>query len=339
MADENRDARGALTGRLVKEGHRFSFFQAVRLIERMRPDAARVGHQGPVAREAIRFRPALNFGFAPSDVESIAEVGEGFEITTTFLGLYGAVSPLPNYFTEQLLEQEEESLLREFVDLFHHRLISLFYRAWEKYRFASGFAPGGRDLVSRRLLGLLAIDPDRLPAGHRVPAIRLLGLAGVLTQVPHSAASIRAAVAEHFEGVPVGLESFIGRWTAVPDDQRARLGAANARLGRDLTVGDRVFDRGCTFRVALGPLGLDDFLSFLPGGPRIQELREIVDLVNGDGLDYEVELSLRAEETPPVRLGVEPARLGWCSWLGKPERSDTRVRFLVKGWFHGGSQS
>ncbi|HEX7901283.1 MAG TPA: type VI secretion system baseplate subunit TssG [Planctomycetota bacterium] len=340
MADENRDARGALTRRLVEEGHRFSFFQAVRLIERLRPDAARVGHQGPVAREAVRFRPALDFSFAAADIASIEETpAGGFEMTTTFLGLYGAVSPLPSYFTEQLLEQDDESLLREFVDLFHHRLISLFYRTWEKYRFAAGFEPGGLDGGSRRLLGLLAVDPERLPAGHRVPAVRLLGLAGPLTQVPRSAGSIRAALAEHLEGVPVDVESFVGRWIGVPDDQRARLGRANARLGRDLTVGDRVFDRGCTFRVALGPLGIDDFLSFLPGGGRVQELREIVDLVNGDGLDYEVELSLRAEETPPVRLGVEPARLGWCSWLGKPERSDNRVRFLVKGWFHGGSQS
>ena len=95
MADENRDARGALTRRLVEEGHRFSFFQAVRLIERLRPDAARVGHQGPVAREAVRFRPALDFSFAPSDIASIEETPDGFAMTITFLGLYGAVSPCP----------------------------------------------------------------------------------------------------------------------------------------------------------------------------------------------------------------------------------------------------
>lgn len=339
MADENRDPRGALIGRLVEEGHRFSFFQAVRIIERSRPDAVRVGHQGPVAREAVRFLPELDFSFAPSDVAGVSEAGGRFEIRTTFLALYGAVSPLPSYFTERLFEQDEESLLREFVDLFHHRLLSLFYRAWEKYRFAAGFDRDGRDAGSRRLLGLLGVDPDRLPSGHQIPAVRLLGFAGLLSQSPRSAASIRAALAEHFEGLPVELESFLGRWMAVPDDQRARLGAANSRLGRDLTVGERVFDRSCAFRVALGPLGLDDFLSFLPGGRRVAELREIVDLVNGDALDYEIELSLREEETPPLRLGVEPARLGWCSWIGRPERSDTKVRFLLKGWLHGGSQS
>jgi type VI secretion system protein ImpH len=343
VADENRGARGALIDRLVGEGHRFSFVQAVRLLERLHPEAVRIGHQGPVAKEAVRLRPILDMNFAPSDVagiEAVAEAGAPpkFEVSTTFLSLYGAVSPLPSYFTEQILEQDEESLLREFVDLFHHRLLSLFYRGWEKYRFAAGFEGGGLDSGSRRFLGLLAVDPDRLPAGHRIPAVRLLGFAGILTQGPHSAASVRAVLAEHFEGLPVDLQTCVGRWIPVPDDQRARLGLANARLGRDLTLGERVFDRSCTFRVAVGPLGLADFLDFLPGGPRLQELRELVDLVNGDGLDYDIELSLRKEETPPVRLGVAPARLGWCSWLGRPERSEPRVRTLVKGWIHGRSQ-
>lgn len=340
MADENRSAGGALIRRLTAKGHRYSFFQAVRLLERLHPEAARIGRQGPVAKEVVRLRPVLDMAFAASDVKSIVELpreGEGpaFEITTTFLGLYGAVSPLPTYFTEQLLDQDEESLLREFIDLFHHRLLSLFYRAWEKYRFAAGFEPGGRDAGSRRLLGLLGVDPDRLPAGHRIPALRLLGLAGLLTQVPRSAASLRAALAEHFAGLPVEVHSFVGRWIPVPPDQRQRLGVDNSRLGRDTTLGDRVFDRSCTFRVALGPLGLRDFLEFLPGGPQAEELREIVDLVNGDGLDYDIQLTLSKEETPPLRLGVEPARLGWCTWLGRPADGETRVRFLVKGWIHG----
>lgn len=340
MADENRRAGGALIDRLVRQGHRFSFVQAVRLIEGLHPDAARVGHQGPVQKEAVRFRPVLDLSFAASDVAGVTRVSRDgqppkYEIATTFLALYGAVSPLPSYFTEQILDQDEESLLREFVDLFHHRLISLFYRAWEKYRFAAGFAADGRDAGSRRLLGLLAVDPDRLPPGHRVPAVRLLGFAGLLTQAPRSAASVQALLAEHFEGVPVELQVGVGRWIPVPPDQRARLGAANARLGADLSLGERVFDRGGTFRVAVGPLGLGAFLDFLPGAPRLTELRELVDLVNGDGLDYDIELSLRREEVPALRLGVEPGRLGRTTWLGAPPEAAPRVRFLVKGWLHG----
>ena len=325
---------------LLREGFRFSFFQAVRLLQHAAPGASPVGYQGPVEREAVRFRPVLDLAFAPSDVSAVRRVPgpDGvprFEVATTFLSLYGAVSPLPSYFTEELLAQDEESLQQEFLDLFHHRAISLFYRVWEKYRYTSRFAPDGSDYFSSRFQMLLGLD--RLPAGHHASAVRLLGLAGLLTQVPRSSATLRALLSDYFDGVPVEVESCVGRWLPIPEDQRNRLAGVNTTLGRDLSLGGRVYDRSCTFRISLGPLGLADFMAFLPCGDRMPELRELADLMNGDGLDYEVELRLRTEEVPPLQLSGPSARLGWSSWLGSLGPADSRIRFLVKGWFHGRS--
>jgi type VI secretion system protein ImpH len=325
---------------LRKQGHRYSFFQAVRLIQASFPDAPRVGHQGPVEAEALRFRPTLDFAFAASDVAGIQESPRSngvprLELLTTFLGLYGTQSPLPTYFTETLFEADEESLTRGFLDLFHHRLLSLFYRAWEKYRYDVQFEPGGKDALSKQLLTLLSLDPESIPADHRVPAVRLLGLAGLITQIPHSAASLNGMLNEFFAGLPFEVEPCVGRWLPVPADQRNRLARMNTTLGGDLVLGERIFDRACTFRVAAGPLPFDEFRGFLPCGERIAELRELVDAVNGDGLDYEIELRLRKEEVPPLQLSGPTARLGWSSWLGQQDGMDTRVRFLVKGWFHG----
>jgi type VI secretion system protein ImpH len=325
---------------LRKQGYRYSFFQAVRLIQASFPDAPRVGHQGPVESEALRFCPTLDFSFAASDVAGVregarADGGPRLEMLTTFLGLYGTQSPLPTHFTEGLFEADEESLTRGFLDLFHHRLLSLFYRAWEKYRYDVQFDPGGKDLLSKRLLTLLSLDPDGMPADHRVPAIRFLGLAGLITQVPHSAASLNGMLNEFFVGLPFEVEPCVGRWLPVPADQRNRLARMNTTLGSDLVLGEQVFDRACTFRVAAGPLSFDDYMGFLPCGERLPELRELVDAVNGDGLDYEIELRLRRDEVPPLQLSAPTARLGWSSWLGQRDGMDTRVRFLVKGWLHG----
>ncbi len=338
MADADRGPDHPLIRALLREGFRFSFFQTVRLLQHASPGAAPVGHQGPVEQEAIRFRPVLDLAFATSDVGRVtADARDGgpprYEVATTFLSVYGAVSPLPTYFTEELMAQEDESLQKEFIDLFHHRAISLFYRVWEKYRYTARFSPDGSDYFSRRFAMLLGID--RLPPGHRVGAVRLLGMAGLLTQVPRSASSLRSLISDYFEGIPVRIDSWVGRWLPIPEEQRNRLALSNTRLGRDLSLGERVYDRSCTFRVALGPLPLEDFMAFLPCGDRMPELRELTDLVNGDGLDYEVELRLREEEIPPLQLSGPTARLGWSSWLGSKGGADSRVRFLVKGWLHG----
>lgn len=340
MADSAGRADHPLKTALQKEGFRFSFFQAVRLLQQVRPEAPRIGFQGPPAQESVRLRPSLNLGFATSDVASIKEVPgpngtSRYEITTNFLSLYGSVSPLPIYYTEDLLAQEDDSLQREFLDLFHHRLLSFFYRAWEKYRFAIQFSGGTDDYYSRRLLALLGIDPETRSPDSPVPAFRYLGLAGLLTQIPHSAESLRALLGDYFGDIPVRVESCVGRNIPIPADQLNRLGLENCSLGKNLSLGERVYDRACTFRVALGPLELEDFLSFLPPGKGTAQLHELVDHFNGDGLDYEVEISIRREAIPPLQLSGRTALLGWSTWLGQREGSESRVRFLVKGWFHG----
>lgn len=340
MADQDRGPDHSLIAALLREGFRFSFFQAVRLLQHSVPGAAPVGHQGPVDKEAVRFRPVLDLAFASSDVAKVTRGSGGdgqprYDVATTFLSIYGAVSPLPTYFTEELLAQDDDSLQREFLDLFHHRAISLFYRVWEKYRYTSRFSPDGSDYFSKRFQMLLGLD--RLPENHRVGRVRLLGLAGLLTQVPRSASSLRSVISDYFEDVPVRVDSCVGRWLPIPEDQRNRLALTNTRLGRDLSLGERVFDRSCTFRIALGPMPLEEYMAFLPCGDRMPELRELTDLMNGDGLDYEVELRLREEEVPPLQLSGPSARLGWSTWLGRRDGTDSKIRFLVKGWLHGRS--
>jgi type VI secretion system protein ImpH len=338
VADQDRRPDHPLIAALLKEGYRFSFFQAVRLLQLGVAGSVPVGHQGPISREVVRFTPVLDLAFASSDVAKVsARPGSDglprYDVETTFLSIYGAVSPLPTYFTEELLGQEEESLQKEFLDLFHHRAISLFYRVWEKYRYTSRFSADGSDYFSSRFRMLLGID--RLPEGHHVGAVRLLGLAGLITQVPRSAASLCNLVSDYFEGVPVQVESFVGRWLPIPEDQHNRLAISNTRLGKDLSLGDRVYDRSATFRVSMGPLPLEEYMAFLPCGDKMPELRELTDLMNGDGLDYEVELRLKEDEVPPLQLCGPTARLGWSSWLGRRDGMDSKIRFLVKGWLHG----
>ena len=164
MGTENRTTDTPVVVEQVERVRRYSFFQLVHLIEQALDPEARIGKKGPADKEVIRFRPEASLGFASSDVAEIEEESfrEGsprrFQVTTTFMGLYGTTSPLPIFYTEEILWKErDEDPLRKFFDIFHHRLISLFYSSWLKYRYYIQFKKEGKDDFSSRMLGLIGM--------------------------------------------------------------------------------------------------------------------------------------------------------------------------------------
>lgn len=335
--------RHPLLDSLLAEPRRYSFAQAVRLLHALFPNAPKIGHQGPPDDEAVRLRGTLTLSFASADISTVTETERPdgslrYEISTTFLSVYGPNSPLPSYYTEDLIEQEEHGdsqLLCRFLDLFHHRLLSLFFRSWEKYRAVVQYAPTGTDYFSQRFMALLGIHPDGCPPGHAVDPTHLLAYAGLLAQQPRSEAALNGILNDFFDDLPIEIEPCVGQWMAVPDDQRNSLGAANCTLAHDFTLGSRVYDRSCTFGIAIGPLSAADFAAFLPPNQKMKQLREIIDLFNTDCLDYEVVLSLDPADVPPLRLSSETALLGWSTWLGHRTEPKTEVQFRISGWLHG----
>ena len=380
MAGEDGRANHPLVRRLVREPHRFSFFQAVRLLQDFFPEAPRVGEQGPPRDEVIRFQAGLGFHFPPCDVakitrlvpgdglpsdqdlvngqQRVAEGVEGeredeeqvdaseegyqrrgtdlrFRFANTFLGLYGVSSPLPNSYTEDLLDQEPNSLERGFYDLFQHRLHSLFFRSWERYRYPVRFRRDGEDYFSQRLSTLVHVSRGQLPAGHGLPMLRLLSLAGLLSQEPRSATSLLAALGYVLPEASFEVEPFVGRKLPIPEEQQCRLGRDNHALGETAHLGARILDRCSTFRLVVETDRLEHYLGFLPGGELLPRLREVVDLFNTDRLDCQLEVRITAEAVPPLRLGAPSAHLGWSTWLGAPPAPARRVRILLQGALHG----
>jgi type VI secretion system protein ImpH len=341
VAAENRWANDPLGRALSKSAREAEFFKAVHLVQSAYPDAAPIGQQGPPERESVRFVCDLSLGFPASDMTQIEVRDTGgelprFEMTTAFMGIYGSSSPLPVFYTEDVMDQDpDESLVKGFIDLFHHRIISLVYRVWEKYRYDLLFRAGGTDVLSRRLLHMIGLGSDVAPPRPKIAPVRMLAYAGLITQLPHSASALRGMLAEFFEPIGVAIDQFIGQYVSIDPSQRTRLGVANFTLGSDAVLGERVFDIAATFRVCLGPVGLADFLTFLPPGGNTARLKEIVELVNNDSLDYELEVTILRDEIPELRLADDKARLGWSTWLGQRPETNQSVRFLVKGRTHG----
>jgi type VI secretion system protein ImpH len=320
MEPQARSAEPGLIDRLLAEPHRFSFFQLVQLIERDRAGAAPLGHGGPAAAEALRLRPTLSLAFPKGDVAAVERGADGrLVVDVAFLGLYGSTSPLPNFYSEDLLQDDDdEQVVRDFLDVFHHRLLSLFYRAWAKYRHHVQYRTGATDPQSRRVLCLAGHGVVRPAPDALVPAPLLLRYAGLLARRPGSAAAVRAGLSDYFTGVAVDVVPCAPRWVTVADDACTRLGRRNARLGVDIQVGERVFDRAGAYIVALGPLTLEQYVAFLPGRRERAVLAELARLIATDVLTPQLELTLPREEVPPLRLGGPLAQLGWTTWLGRP---------------------
>jgi type VI secretion system protein ImpH len=312
---------------LTAEAPDFDFFQAVRLLERL-GGGVRVGLDGPPANETLRLRPVASMAFAPSDVAAIEELParDGAparrRLTAWFLGLYGVSSPLPSSYAEWIAQADpSDTRVRDFLDLYHHRLLSLFYRAWTRHHYVALYAHDGTDPLSSRLLAWVGANAQ----------LRLLRWASLLCGRDRPPAAL-AAMWSDLIGVPIHVDGNVGRWVAVPADQRARLGRAACRLGQDFVLGARVHDLSGRFRVTVGPVDFAEFERFLPGSRGRAELADVVARSLPTAFDYDVAVTLRAGSQPRLALGTpSPRRLGWSSWLGGGRSTeDTTVLFSAE---------
>jgi type VI secretion system protein ImpH len=345
---------GSLEDRLYDAPWEFDFYQAVRLLQWLRPDHEPVGRDASPRDEVVWFRAHQALGFPPSSLIHINRADQAGppRLWENFLGLTGPSGVLPLHYTELLLDQhdrpfEESSSIRAFFDLFNHRLVSLFYRAWEKYRLIPPFErlefldrlepdPYTVALLSLIGLGLPALR-HRLEvregasgggsAGPRagIDDLSLIHFGGLISNRKPNASSLEVLIRAYFR-VEAAVIPFVGQWLAIEPSQQTRLPASgqNNVLGGPSSIGARTYDLQSKFRVRLGPLTYEQFLRFLPepppGSPQqgLALLFRLVRFYAGMELDCDVELVLRASEVPQGRLAGRDgpgSRLGWNSWV------------------------
>ncbi len=343
MAAQGRRDDLALIARLLREPGRFGFFQAVRLLERMESARGRVGEDTVPGREVVRFRAAPTLRFPASEILAIrppredggdsAPPSSPYEMIVTFMGLTGPKGVLPSYFTRLLLRRlrAKDPTLRDFFDLLNHRRISLFYRAWAKYRFPIAFERARSreitrdDAFTRCLFSLVGLGTAGQRGRHELDDHTFIFYGGLFAHHPRSAVALEGMLGYQF-GLPVRIEQFRGQWLnlaprdrSMMPDRREPAGRHN-RQGRDVVLGRRVWDVVSKFRIRLGPLGLDEFYRFLPPpvGDCLVDLAQLARTYAGSELDFDVQLAVAAGEWPRCELGGQGRRmahLGWNVWL------------------------
>lgn len=334
MATPRRFAAATLIEALEEAPRGFTFYAAMDLLDSIRPDGARLGHCDPVGDEVVRFvgNPSLSFPSAEIDSIAMETDSEGrtrYRMMANLLGIYGQGSPLPTWYTEEVVHAElDEHAVKDFLDLFQHRLLSLLRRCGSKYRYYLDYEPDGRDPISQWLYALMGVLHPTLREGTCLNWQRLLAYTGIIAMRQHSAPMIAGLLSHYFGSLPIRVEQFIAELAPIPQEQWALLGAANSRLGEDLTIGERIADCGGRIQVVIGPLDFAGFKRFLPDGPDRAAAIDLLALLLTDPLRANLEVHLREAEIPPLQLAPDsPCQLGWSTWLGS-EGADGRVLFV-----------
>jgi len=324
MASQSGGAPFDLRIDLLREGHTFSFFQVIRLLKLFAPvskeEASVPGHT-----DHIRVRPKLSLAFPPADVDRIEEQSDEknhFLVTATLLGLYGPSSPLPTFYTEDLMDEAstDESVTRAFIDIINHRLFLLLVKSWAKYRPFLQVVEESNPRDLNRLFSLLGLFDEA--TRRDVPdAYGLLRYIGLFSQFPRSASGLRSLLQDALGESPVQVVPCIARKAEIPKDQRLSLGVSNCSLGVDFFLGEEIDDRMGKFRLRIGPLKAEGFQGLLPGGGRCEKLAFLTKFYVTDPLEYDVELTLSEGEAQSVCLGrPQWSRLGWDTWVFAGER-------------------
>lgn len=346
MAAQERDPPDRLSpdeARLLERARRRGFRPLMLALDRLRPGAAAaLGGAATCREERIRFGHDPSLTFSTSDVLGVRELelppdgAEGGEprravhVTTTFLGLTGAVSPLPSYLAEELAQEEEPARQRQFLDLFHHRALSFLHRGVAKHDVPGSALSDQTDDWARRLLALLGRDlpPGAVLPPDAPPRWALLRFAPLLAERALTAAGLEACLADlladSLGGAQVAVEQFVGSWVTLAADERSRLGTAASELGRSLVLGERIYDRSGCFRIVLGPLDAEGYAR-CSAPEQVRRVRSAARALAGDELDVEIVLRLSSDAAPGCVLSSRGrSRLGRNTWLGRQGR-ETRV--------------
>jgi len=321
MADTTGTATPSVIQALCAAPEQFDFMQALRRIECSYPALPPIGHSLRASEDPVRFGQKPSLCFAPSMLEH-CERGEDEKPHRLFMngfGLLGPNGPMPLSFTEYVRERlfsARDPTLARFLDIFHHRMASLFYDAWARnHQAVSLERSGDNDRFACYIASFLGMGMTSFLDRDKIPDHAKLHYSGWLVCQSRHPEGLRALLSDFFK-IPVAIIEFVGQWLLLPEPYRCRLGETpeTGCLGSTAVVGANVWDCQQKFRIQLGPMSFQDYVRMLPDGDSYSRLCDWLKYYIGFSLSCDIQLILKAEEVPQSHLGKQGS-LGWTTWL------------------------
>lgn len=343
MAGTGRQLVAYLSNALRRQGNAISFFKAIRLFERAaridagegsRKGSAGIGGEALPGDEPVRLRVDVGLGFPEQEIRQIRPgTDDGSpELTVSFMGLTGPSGILPQWYSERMVERQRarDDTMAAFFDLFNHRTVSLFYRAWQKYKMPINYerhGAGASDPISRVLRALVGIEGKAFYKRLGAQDEMILAFSGPFSSAQPRAMSLKIMLTQLLD-LPVEIEEFVGNWVNIATDEQTRLPSpADPRgkycgLGTDSIVGARYWECQSRFRIKIGAMGIADFRRFFEDDGPFSSVVELTRLYVGPAMNFDVQLVLKKGEVPNARLAGDVAapRLGQNGWLYSNQR-------------------
>ncbi len=310
---------------LAGEPYAYGFFAALRRLECLYGAQPRLGRSVRPGDDAIRLGQTPSMQFAPSTLADVVLNASAPPLLKVFFfGVFGPNGPLPLHLTEQArnrMRDAKDSTLADFADMFHHRLLCLFYRAWADKEPVVHLDRPEQDRFAWYVGSLAGLGDPSQRQRDSIPDHVKLHFAGHLgLHTKHSEGL--ASMLNGFFQVPVSIDEFVGEWLEIPKDNFCYLDGRHStgQLGVSAVVGVTSWQCQHKFRITIGPLGLAEYESFLPSGGRLKSLLDLVNNYVGFEFNWDLNLVLKRHEVPSVLCG-KYGRLGWTSWLKTGERA------------------
>jgi type VI secretion system protein ImpH len=333
METPSRSETTDLVRQISEKPFSFDFYRAVRLLEARNAGNPPLGESISPRDDLVRFKQKPSLTFAPSTLHD-CRVGAGghLELFVNFTGLFGPNGPMPLFVTEFAHDRQHnghDSTMVAFFDIFHQRLLSLFYRAWAVNQKSADLDRPDDSRFANYIGSLFGYGMKSLQKRDAVPDWAKLHFSGRLISPARNAEGL-GAIVEEFFGIPALIQTFQGHWLSLPPESACRLGESptSGSLGVTTIVGSRFWDCQLKFRIRLGPMKLADLQRMLPTGESFKRLKAWVLNYVSEEFFWDLQLVLKKEEVPPTSLGGTSA-LGWTSWLkGAPTARDAEDLIL-----------
>jgi type VI secretion system protein ImpH len=326
MAEPGWQTSDSLAADMALRPHEFNFFQAVRRLEAEHPAWPRVGSSDRLDEDYLRFCQIPSLSFAPSSIEAIERVGAAIRMYVNFLGMFGPNGPLPQQLTDfarDRLRNAHDPTLVRFMDIFHHRMLSFFYRAWASNEKSVDFDRADDARYADYFGSFFGIGTPSLQDRDSVPDWTKIHFAGRLSAQARNAEGLEAILGDFFR-IPTKIQEFAGYWMKIPNENRCRLGESpeTGSLGINAVVGERKYEVQLKFRIRMGPMELVDLQRLVPIGDSFKRLKDwVLNYVNQE-FYWDLQCVVKAAAVPVISLG-EGAMLGWTTWLkSKPFTRD-----------------
>lgn len=326
---------------LIDNPSEHDFYKAVFVLQQQlvsnKSKHNKVGYDSLPKSELVRFKADQHLGFPGQSISKV-KVKDGIdknnidkdkiavEMHVSFMGLTGISGALPQHYSELVLERLKlkDTGMRDFYDLFNHRLISLFYRAWEKYRFAANYqnnsqsSPDSFSSVLGKLSGEHAIK--QYYAGIFNKKIRTIdGLTLIL---------------QDFTQCDVSIKQFQGRWQKLSTMDQTRLGGRKspegqfAAFGIDATIGSKVWDINSAIAIVIKPTVNTQIRSFLPGQETSRVLKNLISSYLGVAIKFKIHLEIQTRQIPMAQLSNAAVPLGLGCGLLSKKNEETKTCLL-----------